>query len=707
MVQSSLGRDISRLLVWMRSIKRGANRTHPLKAGMMTVKGRDEMHGSDSIDGSDVSRSYKSFVWVAILAVLLIAFFLRVHELGDQSLWHDEGNSVVQAARSFPDIAANAARDIHPPAYYWLLAIWRVLTGESEFALRALSMFASVMTVAFAYGIGARLYGRWAGVLAAGFVALNTFSIYYAQEARMYALLAMASAGAVWSLILLMRRPTRTHAVMLAGFNALGLWTQYAFPFVMVGQGIAALVWWITEIKQPNRIKRIGWYVAANVGAIVLFLPWLPTAWERVTTWPNTGDPLPMAESINVILNWFAFGITARDQSISVVILLLLFGLMVWQSPRGGRIGGKRFPAWMLVPIALAVVPTGIFLAAGLFREANLKFLLPAQIGFAVWMARGVWVLATLSPRSTPARNALLKWIAPLAGAAAALWMIVNLWAGVPLLYDDPAYQRDDYRAIAARIAAEAPPNSAIILNAPNQEEVFRYYYRGDLPIYPLPVGLGGDDAAAREAVESVIAEYERVYAVFWGETERDPNRVVETSLDTLGYEIDNTWYGDVRLTRYAAGYEYQAFQRGCSGTFGEIIDLTSCLLNWEWISQGEILRVSLNWRARTRITTRYKVFLQLLNPDGTLALGNTPNPVQRDSEPRGGSFPTNTLQADRSYGDNHALIIPPELPDGTYTLIVGLYSTEPPYERLTLPNGDTYVTIAEIHVPYVPPMDR
>ena len=90
---------------------------------------------------------------------------LRFHDLGAQSLWNDEGNSVVQASRSLAEIAEHAARDIHPPGYYWLLSGWTGLTGTSEFALRAFSALASVLSVAFALALGRRLYGVWAGLV--------------------------------------------------------------------------------------------------------------------------------------------------------------------------------------------------------------------------------------------------------------------------------------------------------------------------------------------------------------------------------------------------------------------------------------------------------------------------------------------------------------------------------------------------------------
>ncbi|MCL4256670.1 MAG: glycosyltransferase family 39 protein, partial [Anaerolineae bacterium] len=133
-----------------------------------------------------------------LVVILLIAFLLRVHDIGGQSLWHDEGNTYVQTTRNFAEIADNAGRDIHPPLYYWLITVWTRFMGDSETGLRSLSLFASLITVAVTFAIGKRLFGIIPAVFAMIFISLNTFSIYYAQEARMYALLALLGALAMW-----------------------------------------------------------------------------------------------------------------------------------------------------------------------------------------------------------------------------------------------------------------------------------------------------------------------------------------------------------------------------------------------------------------------------------------------------------------------------------------------------------------------------
>lgn len=640
------------------------------------------------------------------LCILFLAFAVRFHLLGAQSFWNDEGNSYVQATRSFAEIAAHAARDIHPPGYYWLLAVWRAITGETEFALRALSAFASVLTVAFTYSLGRRLFSPIAGLVAALFVTLNTFSIYYAQEARMYALMALWSVAAMWALVGFFTPYPLSHkgregqvqwALALALFNAAGLWTQYAYPFVMLAQAVVFLGWAFSKLRASGKLRlnsspfvgrsagtfplEVRGFVLANLLTIALYLPWLPTAWTQLTTWPNTGDSTLFSAALGQIVGWMTLGMTynANDASwVAVALLLIVFGLRVRRV--------QSSPAWrLLLPLMWVVLPIVFFLILGLFREANLKFLLPSQIGVALLMGRGVWVLWTLTPHA----SSLFVQLAPrFAAVAGLIGLTVALWSGLYPLYHE--YRRDDYRAIAARITADSRPGDAIILNAPNQEEVFRYYYRGETPIFPLPAGLGGDDSVTQAAVRQIIAEYNRVFVLFWGEAERDPNRMVEGTLDSEAYEVSGEWYGNVRLVHYATPAE-MTIEHESGARFGDHITLERYALSSDTVQPGDALQLRLEWRTDAALTTRYKVFVQLLDENGMLA-------AQRDSEPGGGLALTTTWQPGETVIDQHALIIPSYLSSVHYTLIIGLYHENNPLERLSVGTAD-YLVLNEIKV--------
>jgi hypothetical protein len=474
-------------------------------------------------------------------------------------------------------------------------------------------------------------------------------------------------------------------ALALALFNAAGLWTQYAYPFVMLAQGVIFVVYVARVGLRPAptdaylRIRSLlVFYLAANFLTIALYLPWLPTALERVTSWPNTGEPTPFSAALGMILGWFTFGVTyiVNDASwVAIGLLLLAFGFRAQRE------------TWLsiILPFTWAALPVAIFLALGLFRESNLKFLLPSQIGFALLMGRGVWMLWRLQ---VPARSAWVKTAPRLAAIAAFLGLVANLWAGLQPLYHD--FQRADYRGMAAEISTNLQPDDAIILDAPNQEEVFRYYYRGDAPIYPLPLGLGGNDDETRELVRRIIADHQRVFVLFWGETERDPNRVVESTLDAEAYEARSDWYGDVRLVRYVMPVE-PTIVRESGVRFGDSITLESYSLSTDSVQPGDVLQLRLTWRTTSPLAMRYKVFVQLLDSNGVLA-------AQRDSEPGGGLALTTTWNASESIPDNHALLLPDNLSPANYTLIIGLYNIDNPQERLQVGEVD-YLTLSEIEI--------
>ena len=150
-----------------------------------------------------------------VAAILLLAALLRFYRIGASSLWSDEGNSWALASRSFARIAHDAALDIHPPGYYWALKVWTMIFGSDVVAIRSLSAVAGIALIYAIYRIG-RSYRRpfesisSLAIVAALVATLNPLQVYYSQEARMYMLLALESAGLFWALSALTARQQAT-----------------------------------------------------------------------------------------------------------------------------------------------------------------------------------------------------------------------------------------------------------------------------------------------------------------------------------------------------------------------------------------------------------------------------------------------------------------------------------------------------------------
>ncbi|MBN1680107.1 MAG: glycosyltransferase family 39 protein [Anaerolineae bacterium] len=622
-------------------------------------------------DEQRASRANTAVFLLAALPVILLAALARFHDLDAQSLWNDEGNSLRLAQRGVNDLIDAAGRDIHPPGYYLALKTWISAAGDSEFSLRALSAFEGVLTAAAVIALGRALFSRSAGLVAGLIVALSPFAVYYSQETRMYAQLGLLAAVGVWLCVRWVHaqdgdRSGWRWALALALCNAAGLYTQYTYPFSMLAQGVIVVAWLVSRRSRPGtRRHTLAVFVALNVITLALFVPWLPTAWDQVTNWPRTGVDLALDEQLRTVFTWITFGSTAHDLGWG---WLIAPGVLAGAALLGSR---RRQAAYMAVWAAIVI---GALFASGAYREANLKFLLPAQAALSVLTGGGVWGLWT----GRTITNRLRAGDRLLAGACL-LVLIAGQINALDALYTDPAYARDDYRALAAQITHDPRPGDAIILDAPNQAEVFTYYYHGAAPVYELPRGLGGDDAQTRTDVQAVIAQHTRIFAVLWGEEERDPRRIVQKTLETDAFPVASGWYGDVRLAQYAVlGAPPGAPHTPVNARFGDHITLDGCALSADQTQPGSVLGVTLFWRTDAPLATRYKVTVQLLAPDGTLI-------TQHDGEPGNNLVPTTIWTPGERVIDLHGLVIPPDQTPGEITLAVGLYDIDAPSERLPI----------------------
>jgi mannosyltransferase len=331
-----------------------------------------------------------------LLLILLLASFLRFYRIDAQSLWNDEGNSARIAERTLDLILEGAAGDIHPPGYYLLLHGWRALFGHSEFALRSLSTVAGLALVIFTYLLGRYLFGETTGLAAAFLGAVSPFAVYYSQEARMYALLAALSAASTYLLLRLLTigqspvpspqslipnthyqisphlRPTAWAAYALT--CATGLYTHYAFPFVLLVHNAIFGLWWLAVARRSARRWRwLALWAGAQAAVVVLYLPWLPTALKSVTGWSSAGRTYELGRALWDLLGVLSVGITLPAGKAAAPLvgagLLLLAGL--WpvlpissvaggspatgsqQMDRAGWFGVASMALYLLLPITL------------------------------------------------------------------------------------------------------------------------------------------------------------------------------------------------------------------------------------------------------------------------------------------------------------------------------------------------------------------
>ncbi|MDW8318494.1 MAG: glycosyltransferase family 39 protein [Anaerolineae bacterium] len=223
------------------------------------------------------------------LLLTLLALGLRAARLDFQPLWWDEGYSVWFARHPLAEMVRLTAQDIHPPLYYALLGGWIGLVGPGPVALRLFSVAVGVLTVPLIYAVARRLGGPQVGVVAALLVAVNPLHVFYSQEVRMYALVALAATAAVGAaaawLGLAAGGRGRGRAGWLLGYvaaMAVALYTQYYAGFLLAGLALAGL-WTLWRARANLRLAAV--WLAAQGAVVLLYLPWLRFATPQLVAY--------------------------------------------------------------------------------------------------------------------------------------------------------------------------------------------------------------------------------------------------------------------------------------------------------------------------------------------------------------------------------------------------------------------------------------
>jgi hypothetical protein len=624
---------------------------------------------------ADSARVGQHTTLAVLILILLLATGLRLHRLDAQSFWNDEGNSARIAERSLRLILEGAEGDIHPPGYYILLHYWRALVGHSEYALRALSALSGIGLVTFTYLLGSQAFSRATGLGAAFLAALAPLGVYYAQEARMYALLGLLAAASTWMLLKVLAAgsggslsrgatapPSNCGAAAAYALTSTaGLYVHYAFALVLVAHNAAFAVWWVAKLRRsPSRWRWLLIWASAMVGIILLYLPWLPVAWRSVVGWSSAGAGYAPAAALVDVLRVLTVGITIRAGEAVVALAGLGLALSIGVAPRRS----DRLDWFAAAASSVSLfIPVGLILALNLYKPAWLKLLVVGLSPAHVLVAHGVENLAYLAGKQWPRMSSTLAWGVRLAGAGLAA---VAIGPSLANLYYDPNYARDDYRQIAADIAADLRPGDGIVLSAPNQWEVFTYYYP-DQDVHPAPYRPVESEAVS--FVGRVVGRHDRLFALYWGGEESDPQNHIEAGLAALAYKTADLWYGRVRLATYVvSSLPDEPFVDAGAEFGGQIRLLGHALAEGDPLAAGA-LPVTLFWQATGPVSQRYKASLQLLDASGQLV-------AQHDSEPVGGTTPTTAWVAGQTVIDRHGLPVPRGLASGRYALTVVLYST-------------------------------
>jgi uncharacterized membrane protein len=360
---------------------------------------------------------------VALVALLATAAAVRFIGIGSQSFWLDEVVTWELVQRPFGDMLSTIPHSESTPYLYYAIAwLWAHTVGDGEAALRSLSAVFGVATVGAIWAAGRELVSERAGLAAAALAALNPFLVWYSQEARAYALLALLCATSFWLFARALNRPGDPRALAWwALASALAIATHYFAALTVVPEAIVLAV-------LAGRTR--AWALAT--GAVVAVgLAHVPlVAQQRRGGGADWIGDLPLDHRIAEIPKRFfagEFGNQLNYVFWPALACAAVAAVLLWRAPARERRGGGIA---LLVGLTALVVPIVLALA-------TLDYVFPRNLIGALPA-----LLVALAAALTTRRAGIV-----LLGVVCALFAVALVRnAG------DDALQRDDWRAVATQL---------------------------------------------------------------------------------------------------------------------------------------------------------------------------------------------------------------------------------------------------------------
>ncbi|MCH8185413.1 MAG: glycosyltransferase family 39 protein [Chloroflexi bacterium] len=387
----------------------------------------------------------------AVAATMGLALFLRLVHLGDLSFWSDEIISITrsQAAWSF---------QLHMFTYENILRLWMGL-GESEAAVRMLSVLFGVAAVPAMYALAARLFGVRAGLIASLLLAVNAFHVQYSQEARSYSLLVLL---VILSTLLFVRGIESRSTRVWAGYVLLGVLAVYSHSFgIFVLAAHAGSVPFLRRREVPWGHLAVSW--AVIVAALTPF--WLSIGSGLIGGPRDIGGlswiPETSAKQLYSVLTTLAGGGGTPLLALSLVLVSggLIVAATTWYSSRAS------WDTWKYVlPLSGLFVP--IFLA--LLISTVQPMMIPRY--FIVCLPALILVASSVIAHPRLLINRISA-VAPVAIAAA---LVATSALATVSYYSN--FQKEDWRGVANHVASRWQAGDGMLFYVPWMQSKFDFY---------------------------------------------------------------------------------------------------------------------------------------------------------------------------------------------------------------------------------------
>lgn len=467
-----------------------------------------------------------------LTAILVLGLFLRIYCLTCESVWLDEGYSILWAKQEPSQIIDAVSKDVHPPLYFLVLHYWITIFGDSELAVRLLSVIFGLLAIIMMYMVGNLLFNKDMGILGSLILSLSVFHIHYSQEIRSYSLMVLLTLVSMYFFLKLLERRSYPISAGYIVSSALLIYTHFFGLFVIAAQNICLLSLFIITRKATKTGFR-RWIILQAI-LFILYLPWLGFLIRQTLIvqggeflgWLTQPSILLLASSFFEYSGYFNLAAPLWVLSLSAV-LSVYFIIMSLNSilkiKKSDREKTLFLVIWLLTLIILPFMIS--YFSAPIYFT---RFTIPASLAFYLLVAKGI-----LNIRDEKLRAASTGMIVILS--------LVSIWGYISVV------DNEQWREVVDYIETNAEQGDLALINAWYCYVPFDYYFtRTDLVTTdPFPKWDYEVNEDNIKNLEHVVTDYERVWLLL--SHDGDPLGLIKKTLaENLSYEISlhKQYYG-------------------------------------------------------------------------------------------------------------------------------------------------------------------
>ncbi len=475
---------------------------------------------------------------ILLWAIVALGTLLRLRALGAKSFWLDEIASVVIARMPGHSFWHWLWTDEGNMALYYVMLRPCLQIHLGEATARLLSVLPGLASIPVMYLLGRRLFGRYIGILAALFFALNTCAVVYAQEARGYSWLLLGTIVSTYLFARLVERPT--YALVSAYALAAGITFYFHYFGLLVPLSHAVSVLALPKSRRPWKHLYVAGALMAAFAAPVLWM---------IHTQPGRHLDWVQRPSLLELYHLGVFLAAESGKGVGPVLLVLQLALVVvffqvviaarkdpglkHQNPIGATTESEHWDLFayalvasgMLTPVIVSLLVSTV---RPVFFHRFLIICLPA------------WLLAVAVGTRSLRRRPVRLW----AIAGICVLSLVSTWLSYSRV-------REDWRGVVNFLIDNADAQDVVVYYRGVGDfaaESYRDWLPGGGSNRPRPVEVGAPGTDWRAKIVGVP----RVWLVEYpSNASDDTSRAVEAELHSRYTQVASQEFRAVTVTEF------------------------------------------------------------------------------------------------------------------------------------------------------------